>query len=242
MSFKDYQLEFAPPWLRGPFGAQWHAALGGQKDEFANRAKATIVAHVPGIAPTDALGDLGLERGILRGPSETAAHYRERLRLAHTAWAFAGTKGGVRSVFDACGFTVNIYAAVNSDGPFNWMVSSPSEVFIHIVNGAAMYSPESLWGAVGAGAYWDSAETHSTWGSTATLEEAAFIKALMKTWLPAFALRAYAIVVWDCELWGLSTLDADDDFSWGYDTIPSAQWGGVDGTTGRAVYWNAWDY
>lgn len=85
----------APPSLMLPGGQAVVGATGDLKDNLADRAKLAVLARFPLVAPPDALAEIGLERSILRGPSETDAQYAVRCQNAWQTWPFAGTPFGL---------------------------------------------------------------------------------------------------------------------------------------------------
>ena len=104
-TYKGLELALAPTWLRRPYGAAWHVGLGDAKDNLQARAADAACARMPGLAPDDALPELGDERGIESGPQETTAAYRERLRVAHDASRDAGCARSLLLQLGALGLT-----------------------------------------------------------------------------------------------------------------------------------------
>jgi hypothetical protein len=108
--FREYQgRTLAPGWLRDPRdigGAprSFPEALGLVKDALSARTKEAVKARFPTIAPADALGAIGEERGIDRGATETEAAYRARLRAAWDQWRWAGTPYGLLLAFYYAGY------------------------------------------------------------------------------------------------------------------------------------------
>src|SRR3954471_16848526 len=90
LSYREFQVQNAPPWLQGPNGGAFQAELGGAKDEVLDRARLGVLARMPGKipreidappveAPSDALDHIGADRGTPRAPGESDAAFALRL-------------------------------------------------------------------------------------------------------------------------------------------------------------------
>jgi len=97
-----------PPWLQGPKGRDFLAAIGEMLDTVADDAVAATHVRLPTLAPADALPALAWERRTVRFAGELESSVRERLAKAHDIWRLAGTPLGLRTLADAMGF---IYSA-----------------------------------------------------------------------------------------------------------------------------------
>jgi hypothetical protein len=104
MKYREYQPLIAPPWLQREKGAAWLRALGDVKDGQVERCKAAVKARMPLLAPADALGAIGVERGIPRGPGESNASYAGRLVGAWETWACAGSPRGMLVALRSAGY------------------------------------------------------------------------------------------------------------------------------------------
>lgn len=104
MSYRDYQVQRAPPWLRGPVGTGWAQAQGEVKDGLTARGLAGVEQRFPTRATGGALVALGEERGIARGPGESLESWAERIRRAWDIWQAAGTANGVLVALSAAGY------------------------------------------------------------------------------------------------------------------------------------------
>ena len=104
-TYKQLEAQLSPTWMRRPYGAAWHTAMGDAKDNLQSAAADAACARMPGLAPADALPMLGDERGIEAGPSESSAAYRERLRLSHSAWRDSGCARSLLSQLVALGMS-----------------------------------------------------------------------------------------------------------------------------------------
>lgn len=79
MSFRVTILELAPRWLSTGNAAALLRSFGSMFDELLVQLKEGKKASFPEYAPDDALGLIGNDRRILKGPAETNANYRPRL-------------------------------------------------------------------------------------------------------------------------------------------------------------------
>ena len=96
MLYRDFiPRELAPGWLQTPKNAAWLRASGDLKDSLAERCKDAVKVRFARLAPRDGLDQLGGERQIERGPSETNAAFAERVVDAWNLWHWAGTAQGV---------------------------------------------------------------------------------------------------------------------------------------------------
>jgi hypothetical protein len=86
MTYSDWLPRLAPPWLCGPNGAAYLEAIGQQWDAIATRTREAIKARLPRDATGEKLDEIGKDRSMPRGPSESDASYAARLADAWTAW------------------------------------------------------------------------------------------------------------------------------------------------------------
>lgn len=125
MSFATYLAQLAPTTFRRAKAAAYLLALGQQLDGSVDgdyvgrgsaaldwgvvaRAKAAVKARFPGVAPSDALEEIGLERGMPRGPGESDASYGARLLGAWNTWPWAGTAFGLLNALAAAGYAAEV--------------------------------------------------------------------------------------------------------------------------------------
>jgi len=102
MGIRDYIAALSPPWLE-PVGEDGEPSVGGgilyaattNLDAVAQWLTEGIKARFPDTAPPDALGYIGNDRQIDRGPAEGAPGYAVRLRRAIDTWRNAG---GARTI------------------------------------------------------------------------------------------------------------------------------------------------
>lgn len=82
MSFRTTIEAISPSWLLGENGKAFMGVFGQMLDNLMLQLKDGIKARFPEYAPDDALGYIGHDRTIERGPLETAVGYKARLRQA----------------------------------------------------------------------------------------------------------------------------------------------------------------
>lgn len=94
-----------PPWLQGPKGRDFLAAIGEMLDTVADDAVAATHVRLPTLAPADALPALAWERRTVRFYGELESAFRGRLARSHDVWALSGSRSGVSALAQAMGFT-----------------------------------------------------------------------------------------------------------------------------------------
>jgi len=104
MKYSEYEVELAPPWLRGLWGERWHQAMGLVKDALAEGALQAVKARFLRGSPSDSLSYAGTDRQIERAPGESDDNYRARLQKAFTTWRLAGTNKGIIEALKVIGF------------------------------------------------------------------------------------------------------------------------------------------
>ncbi len=96
MSYVTWFQNLNIPWLTGgPNAQKYWAAIGSVFDDQVANLKAAVKCRFPTLAPSDALGFLGDERQLDRGPQETDPGYALRVRGAWETCPRAGTPAGL---------------------------------------------------------------------------------------------------------------------------------------------------
>jgi|ERR1700737_3508453 len=116
--FQNYQQVLSPTALTDPTGTLFESAFGAMKDVFADRLRLSLKSRLPQNAPPDALTQIGLERGMPQGFSESGTAYAARLQDAWNAWPWAGTAFGLLRTFYATGYTNVVLAQVRGGKQF----------------------------------------------------------------------------------------------------------------------------
>jgi hypothetical protein len=104
VTYEQYLQAKAPPWLQDKYGLAWMGGIGATVDDYVADYVSGTLAAFPGLGPADALGILGDELGLDRGPFETDQQYAARLAGAWIAWPYAGTPLGVLVALYWAGF------------------------------------------------------------------------------------------------------------------------------------------
>ncbi|MBI2388629.1 MAG: hypothetical protein HYV09_03345 [Deltaproteobacteria bacterium] len=104
MSFRQYMIELAPPWLRGRWGEAWNGTVGLAMDMVAEGAMQAVKARFLKQGPADALSYAGTDRQIERAPDESDELYRARLLQAFETWRLAGTNKGILTALAVIGY------------------------------------------------------------------------------------------------------------------------------------------
>ena len=156
MPYADMILEKAPAWLRGFFGAGYLQSIGLVFDAIVQSAYDAILQRMPSYATPDGLLQIAIERHMERGPRESEAHHREKLRNAWTYWRLAGQAIGLQLYLNASGYpNVEVIEAwqcgLTADGWATfWVVIKQPHAFWVPTDG--MWSDAGTWGD---GSVWD---------------------------------------------------------------------------------------
>lgn len=89
-TFRDSILKIAVAWLKDGNNGKLLYTCGVAIDAVGAWAQQGVRARWPSEAPSDALGHIGNDRNIERGPSQSDAGYGEQLRQAFDTWRLAG--------------------------------------------------------------------------------------------------------------------------------------------------------
>lgn len=197
------------------------ASLSLLVDDYAERAKLALLARFPSYAPDDAaLAALGRDRLIVRGINEPSAAYAVRLSRAlddhktrgnpftmlRQLRAYLQADCVVKTV-DRRGNWYQINAdgaeiATLAAGPFDWDGVPASEwsrfwVIIYPVGGtdpwalSGDWADADLWGS----GVWGTAK--KTIGTTATTDQVAAVRSIIRDWKPAGTTCEWIIVAYD---------------------------------------------
>ena len=226
LSFRQIRQRLAPRWLTDGDGGLVGYSLDIVKDAFVERVRLGHMARFPEQgpdgtpAPDDAIAAMGRDRRVVRGINETVESYVLRLlawlddrRTAGSAFAlmqklseYTG-EGCVFKTVDAQG---NWYVRA-ADGTRSYYLKQANWEWddhpTDLVSGKKRWSrfwviihpPGSLWTDEGdydpSGEEWGSAPY--TWGSTATAEQVATVRAIIADWKPAGTRCANVIIAFD---------------------------------------------
>lgn len=121
MAYADWLKTQGPSWILGPQGKALAGATGGAYDIQRDRILQAVLARFPTAgqldstpgsatfgqlltAPSDALDQIGADRGLPRASGEADAAYAARLLAAWDIWPFAGSHYGVLRALKTAGY------------------------------------------------------------------------------------------------------------------------------------------
>jgi len=121
-------IEFAPPWLRRVVGGAIMESLGVPVETEVDRTTEGVELRFPtgndgATIHSDALGYLGRERRILRGPGESATTFANRLRAW---WDSHLTRGGPYALLGQ----LHAFFLESNNVPIQYIANSGTEVTI----------------------------------------------------------------------------------------------------------------
>lgn len=220
--FRSVFYKLAPSWLTTGDGERVLYSIGLLLDGFVERVRLGLIARWPEYdPPADALAAMGRDRVIVRGVNEDASAYGTRLipwldahkkrgtafELIRQIRAYLGGGIMVRTVdergnwytIDADGAQSYMLAQGNWDwdgsaaptqrGRF-WVIIYPPDSASAVVKPGPEWGDPSLWGgAWGAAGY--------TWGTNATPDIVASVRAIVREWKPAGTTCSHIIVAFD---------------------------------------------
>lgn len=213
VTFREWVQRISyPSALRGDVGSRFIQALGLLGDIVAEqtfRATAARNLHSPEYPP-DALPLTGNERMLMRFANESAGVYQRRLTSAWTTWLQGGTSGAIVTQFALAGWTAIVREQRNwmPDGsvlPWNWdagddgLSANWSRFWLLVTS-----HPWQRWFWGDGHVYGDGS---TTWGSTATTTDVAFMRQIVRKWKPAHVICQYIILVFD-------SADLEPDGTW----------------------------
>lgn len=216
-TFRDVAWAISPPRLRTSKAARYvYAFVGLPLDMIAQAAKEAVRARFPSYCPEDALPYHGRDRGIRRGPSESADGFRGRL----LEWRVIEEGSGVgRAMLDEIAAFLTphlvrlriwtqagmIYTRepngtllIDHSAPMYWNWDGQSSLFarfwlvIYSIGGVP-WSRDGTWGD---GEIWGS-DPSATWGSTATINEVSSIRQIVADRKPEATVCKNIIVSFD---------------------------------------------
>jgi hypothetical protein len=218
--FEAFQRRL-PSWLTSGDGGKVAASIALLADDFIARAKLGLLARYPDHADEDALAAIGRDRLIRRGINEPAAAYAVRLKRAFTDHKTRGTPytlltqlraylqaDCVVRIVDRRGnwWTIDADGTRSSSldtGNWDWDGEAATPrwarfwVIIYPAGGTDPWAPSGLWGD--ATLWGDGTWGHPTLtiGTTATVDQVASVRAIIREWKPANAICEWVIVAFD---------------------------------------------
>lgn len=216
--FRLIRRFLAPRWLTEGEGELVGYSLDMMKDAFVERLQLGLLARFPETAPPDALAAIGRDRRVIRGINESAASYAQRLirwlddrktvgnpfALMQKLAEYVGGTSSFRTV-DARG---NWYSRA-ADGTRSLLLNQANWNWDDKPNTAdgrprwgrfwVIIYPGDVWND--GGEQWGSAAAWGTadrsWGSSATPDQVATLKAIVADWKPAGTKCVNIILAFD---------------------------------------------
>lgn len=94
MGYAEHLPKTLPGPLQGPNGKKYFRAVGRRMDSLVQLFREAVLARLPNTAPSDALPEIGQERGLPKGSGESNAAWSARLVDAWDAWGGDDSVGG----------------------------------------------------------------------------------------------------------------------------------------------------
>jgi hypothetical protein len=248
VSFRSLFRKLLPHWLLAGDGEKVHWSHSVVFDGMMERLRQGIRARFPADAPEDALARIGRDRRITRGFDESSDNYRLRLPGYLTDWGQAGAPWPMlRQLVGYCGVAM-ISRTVDNRG--NWHTRSADGAETSLLDQGnwdwdgdtskwarfwpILYPPAELWTAgptLGDPALWGGAlgTPGYTVGSTATPEQVAAVKNLVREWKPAGSRCPKVVIAFDAD--DFEPTDASPP-------NPDGDWSEPDNRLPDAAFWD----
>lgn len=212
-TYREFELDCAPPWLLDENGEDWLTASGDAKDALVERAKAGVKARFPLLAPPDALTAIGNERGLPRGPTDTDSSYAQRLVGAWDTWKWAGTPTGVLNALWDAGYTNVVLVTPRRTHTLNGsrqLVTTTLATLRVFPPGAGFWNTFLVWFPSPFIAAWSGGAPASS------SAEADSVRRLVNRWKPAHAIVVGYVATITGHFWGEPGVKwGDTGLKWG---------------------------
>jgi len=173
----------APTPLLQPAGVAFLGGIGDMLDNVSDRAKLASQTDLALVAPSDALTQIGIERQIQRGPTESDAAFALRCQGAWQTWPYAGTPFGLLLALYNLGYpnvylmpVRGAYATLNgtqtgitttAEGGGSWTIDSNAVPALPVWTASTAYSQGARIFPNAANGYWYTAQTAGTTAGSA---------------------------------------------------------------------------
>ncbi len=207
-SFRADGSDLDPPWLQSDVGGALMRAFRTVLDALVARTVEGVKLGMPGVAPPSALGYIGNDRVIERGPTQASGPYAIQLRQAFDIWRGAGSAHTIltqlrsyfspsngpnmravsnRAVWHEIAPTTGVVTKTVVGTNWNWDGLTRWWRGWVIIDGSVLWildywNSGGIWGDGGV------------WGSNMTLSDADSFKRITKKWSPANVLSRVIIV------------------------------------------------
>ncbi len=221
--YVDWLPRLVPTWLQGEWGGKWLTAVSAELDEITDELIQARKVSMPGavsttVAAAQALAEIGDERQLERGPTETDAQYGERLRLAWDVFPRMGAHGALLGQLDIAGF----------DRPNLYVIQRSGRRSTRTGGGATTFTDGPIWTWSGKppeayaefGLLFTAAQPSITWSSGAGFSEAAAkLNRLAWKWRPGKADFMGTTIIVSGATWGWPTTRTWGSFNWGGSSV-----------------------
>ncbi len=217
-TLRDLIISLTPPWLAKEVGGSVLRSIGTVLDALVDRTNQGVKLRMPGVATPTALGYIGNDRNIERGPNQPDPGYAIQLQQAFDTWQNAG---GARTVltqlraFFGDGVPVEMRTVFGSDTLTVWHELLGDGLPAHKTTVSDNWNWDGLyrwwWGICvidvstlytldywNFGGGWGGADG-GVWGSDAGYDNASAINKIVKKWKPC-NVRAQVILIFDPDL------------------------------------------
>lgn len=246
--FSTSLRNIAVAWLKGPNGNALLTSVTTLLNGVSGWAVQGVRARYPSTAPPDALGYIGNDRNLERGPAQTDEGYSVQLRRAFDTWRVAGNASTVlrqlaayftgiaqpplrlvadRATWHEYNWSTDVVTKTKVGTNWTWDSLTGTRWFRGwvIIDSTSGPWTRRKWG-VGGGKWGSSG---ATWGSSATHDEVQSIFRIVKKWKPAHVHAIYVIVIFNGPLFR-RTDAAPPNPNGNYDVISNRNTG--------ATYWH----
>lgn len=257
-TFRDSIRSIAPPWLLDPVGELVLWTAGAMPDVLNEWVRQGVRARMPGAGTPTALPFLGADRQIERGPEESDESYAARIRRAFDSWRIAGSPfellAQLRAFFLPSPPPLRIVSDRSvwhtidpTSGAVTKIITSPRNWAWDALSSSASTPPGSprwwrAWAIIDSSAgpweQWFLGEPNvalgggRTLGSTATEEEVASVRRIVRRWKPANVHIVNVIVTFTASLYEATDppgapMPAEDHDLYENRAVDAAFWEGV---------------
>jgi hypothetical protein len=210
-TYREYQVALTPRYT-GEWGEAWAGALGTVKDGVRAGVIAATKARLISVGPDDALPYKAWERGLERGPNESATPFRARLKAFPKRAKYFGTDKGIVDALADMGLTAVVVSGRS------WG-EHPAKMWVVIT--------DHPWTYTGTWAAEDMLDnTTRGYGSDATLDEIKRVQRIVKKWKGSHTHHVATIVVLEPDIYGYPF------WTWNERALLNGP------LTGKAVYWD----
>lgn len=213
-SFLNMFKAIMPPWLMRTEGLKVIGGIADVIDDHRDRSVAGVKLRFPGLYTNEGIDKISRERGLRRGPNESASVFAERLQRW---WIDHRTRGSAYALLE------QIYAYLDgtNDPPFEVISYNGLR---HIIDTNQDITRDSIsWGTDGSG------DWSQVWviiyynGATIADSVVDQYAAIARDWLAAHTVGHLVIILQKTRLWDYPQPVPDWDGTWEWDDPPATE-------------------